>query len=270
MRTFDRVLKRSDKVVAVVPELPPNDPSPPSSTTSTESIKSVTAQIKDDRANQAYHFAALRMLQGEIDGLKAAGVNQDRIIIVGFSQGALLTNSYILSLARSRSAPNPPYAAIFSFSGDVFNRIPKPDEWSDNKVERTSCTLVAQVVFLSGGRNDNVLDQQRIKDTKKSIKNAFLGGGRNHVRIELMRGQGHTISHSQITRIMAVVRKLGERDKKRRQKAFDEARKKWKQEALARRREVRAEEVRQPHSLAGRGQSSRTTPTRPVLSSRTW
>ena len=75
--------------------------------------------------NGPYIWSALHRLHQELVSLDAEGIQPQRIVIAGFSQGAILANTYLQSLLEESSADHRTLLLprhILALSGTVFSR----------------------------------------------------------------------------------------------------------------------------------------------------
>ena len=137
--------------------------------------------------NEPYLLEALRMLAREIDALEQAGVRRNRIVLTGFSQGAILVNTYALSLAASDRRPSTPLAAIIALAGDDFPRIPSASDWA---TPASGDGPVTESLIVSCGAADQHFRPEVIRNCADRLASAL---GQAIVQLELLDGVGHYV-----------------------------------------------------------------------------
>ena len=153
--------------------------------------------------NTWYPYSFLRPVEENEPGLSSAlntidmllnkilntGVPQEKIIVLGFSQGACLTLEY-----AARNAGR--YGGIIGFSGGLIGEEINRDNYKAS-FERTP-------VFLGCSDIDFHIPKIRVDETEELIKN--MGGD---VTKRIYKNMGHTINRDEISFVQNLINQMG-------------------------------------------------------------
>ena len=129
--------------------------------------------------------SALRRVAGLIDELAGDGVTQDRVALLGFSQGACLSLEFAARTPRR-------YAAVIGLSGGVIG----PPGIARNY----QGSLAATPVFLGCSDIDAHIPVERVHETADVFR--ALGG---EVDERIYTGMGHTINRDELDAVRRLI-----------------------------------------------------------------
>jgi phospholipase/carboxylesterase len=144
--------------------------------------------LAPNASNEPWLSSALATLDSVIDHIMAAGVPLERIIVLGFSQGACLTLEYVARHARR-------YGGIVGWSGGLIG----PD---DTRRDYAG-SLAGTPVFLGCSDVDPHIPKARVDVTAEVVRR--LGG---EVTERLYAGMGHTVNQDEIDFVRAMMTAL--------------------------------------------------------------
>jgi predicted esterase len=138
-------------------------------------------------ANQPYLDSALGRLGSLVADLLARGIPSERIVVLGFSQGACLTLEFVARHARH-------YGAVIGLTGGLIGPPGTPRNYPGS--------LAGTPVFLGSSDPDPHVPFERVKETEAVLR-------RMGAKVELRRypGMPHTINEDELD----VCRKLLQR-----------------------------------------------------------
>lgn len=139
--------------------------------------------------NEPYLSSALDMVGGLVDGLNAAGVPSERIVLLGFSQGACLA---LESAARRPQR----YGGVVGLSGGLIG--------ADAELFAGSPKLAGTPVLLGCSELDPHIPLARVEATAER----FAASGAE-VTKRIYRGSGHGVNDDEIALIRALLKGLG-------------------------------------------------------------
>ncbi len=128
--------------------------------------------------NQPYLDNALEKVRNIVKFLEEKGVSKDKIVIVGFSQGACLSLEF---LARDQGL----YKGIISFSGGLIG--------SDDEARSHMGDLKGNSVFIGCSDNDPFIPVERVKLSEK-----VLSGLGASVKSHIYKGDSHTVTQEEL------------------------------------------------------------------------
>jgi phospholipase/carboxylesterase len=135
--------------------------------------------------NEPYLSDALNLLTATIQSIEEGGIPADRIILLGFSQGACLTSEYIARNARR-------YGGLCALSGGLIGPPGTPRDY-DGSLDGTP-------VFLGCSDVDFHIPVERVYETDEVLKR--LGGD---ITTSIYPGMGHTINQDEIEHVQNIV-----------------------------------------------------------------
>jgi len=122
-----------------------------------------------------------RALQTALD----AGIPADKIIFLGFSQGACLATEYP---ARNTQK----YGGIIALSGGLIG--------TDDEITGYTGSLDGTLVFLGCSDVDFHIPKERVEDSAKALEE--IGA---HVTMKLYPGMGHTVNDDEIAHVKQIM-----------------------------------------------------------------
>jgi phospholipase/carboxylesterase len=139
--------------------------------------------------NEPWLSSALRLLDDVVAEITGAGIRRERIMILGFSQGACLAVEY-----AARNAVR--YGGIVGLSGAL---IGPPDTH-----RKYAGTLAGTPVFLGCSDVDFHVPRELVDDTAEVLRR--LGG---EVTERLYPNMGHTVNHDELNFVNEMMQRLG-------------------------------------------------------------
>jgi phospholipase/carboxylesterase len=129
-------------------------------------------------ANQPYLDSALNKIESLVADLLARGISSERIVLLGFSQGACLTSEFVARHPRR-------YGAVIALTGGLIGPPGTPRNYSGS--------LDGTPVFLGTSDPDPHVPFERVKETEAVLS-------RMGAKVELRRypGMPHTINDDEL------------------------------------------------------------------------
>lgn len=139
--------------------------------------------------NQPGIFSGLQAIYDQITDLNKAGIPTDRIVLLGFSQGACLASEF--------AARHPQrFGGVVALSGGLIGPEINSDNYSGS-FEKTS-------VFMGCSDHDPHIPQERVYQTAE-----ILGSLNANVIKKIYPNMGHTVNEDEIEHIKQMLDKLG-------------------------------------------------------------
>jgi phospholipase/carboxylesterase len=135
--------------------------------------------------NEPYLTNALNTISGVVGELGAQGVADERIVLLGFSQGACLALEYAARNARC-------FGGIAGFSGGLIGPEGTPRDYSGS--------LAGTPVFLGCSDIDSHIPLARVHESAEVLRK--LGG---QVTEQIYPGMGHTIIQDEIVHAQKIL-----------------------------------------------------------------
>lgn len=128
--------------------------------------------------NEPYLSSALRRLGEVVEGVVREGVPADRVMLLGFSQGACLSLEFV--------ARNPTrFGGVMGFSGGLIGPEGTPRDYTGS--------LEGTPVFLGSSDPDPHIPVARVRETERVL----VGMGAT-VTTRIYPGMGHTVSEDEL------------------------------------------------------------------------
>jgi predicted esterase len=142
-------------------------------------------------SNEPWLSSALAAVDQVVAKVGAAGISHERIIILGFSQGACLALEY-----AARNAQR--YGGIVGLSGGLIG--------ADDEPRHDSGNFAGAPIFLGCSEVDFHIPQQRVQHAADALK--ALGG---NVTMRLYPNMDHTVNQDEIEFVRNMMAALAER-----------------------------------------------------------
>lgn len=138
--------------------------------------------------NQPFLSSALRKLETTLASIVAAGIAEERVVLIGFSQGACLASEFVTRHPRR-------YGGLAVLSGGV---IGAPEE-----ARHDAGSIAGTPVFLGCSDVDPHVPKERVEGSAEIF--GRLGG---EVTLKLYPGMPHTVNSSEIDAVRRLVSAL--------------------------------------------------------------
>jgi predicted esterase len=142
------------------------------------------------KRNEPFLSSALRMLQGLLERLGAEGFPPERVVLLGFSQGACLALESAARRARR-------YGGVVGLSGGLIGPEGTPRDYPGS--------LAGTPVFLGCSDIDSHIPLARVQETTRVLSQ--LGGA---VTERIYPGMGHGINEDEVRQVMGLLAKLAQ------------------------------------------------------------
>jgi predicted esterase len=139
-------------------------------------------------ANQPYLDSALVLIESLVTDLIARGIGSERIVLLGFSQGACLSTEFVARHPRH-------YGAVLALTGGLIGPPGTPRHYRGS--------LAGTSVFLGSGDPDPHVPFERVRETKEVL--SAMGAS-----VELRRypGMPHTINEDELDACRAIIKRI--------------------------------------------------------------
>jgi phospholipase/carboxylesterase len=138
--------------------------------------------------NEPWLSSALAVLDAAVAHIGSAGIPPERLILLGFSQGACLATEYAARHARR-------YGGIVALSGGLIGPEGAPRDYAGS--------LEGTPVFLGCSDRDPHIPKERVLETAQVLE--ALGGA---VDARLYPNMGHTINADEVAAVRKIMAKL--------------------------------------------------------------
>ncbi|MFN8511250.1 MAG: dienelactone hydrolase family protein [Thermomicrobiales bacterium] len=136
-------------------------------------------------ANEPWLSSALALLDGLVARVGEAGLSPERVVLLGFSQGACLATEFAARNARR-------WGGVVGLSGGLIGPDGTPRDYPGS--------LVATPIFLGCSDVDFHIPKERVIESAEVLKR--LGG---EVTMRLYPGMGHEVNQDEIAWVQALV-----------------------------------------------------------------
>ena len=138
--------------------------------------------------NEPFLSSALHMLDRLLDGVSSEGLELDRVVLLGFSQGACLGLEYAARHARR-------YGCLVGLSGGLIGPEGTPRDYAGQ--------FAGTSVFLGCSDTDPHIPLDRVHETARVLRS--LGAA---VTEQIYPGMGHGINDDEIKQVRTLLAKL--------------------------------------------------------------
>lgn len=135
--------------------------------------------------NQPWLSSALKVLDAIVRNVRDNGIPPEKIILLGFSQGACLALEYAVRHARR-------YGGLAALSGGLIG--PPGTSWNYGG------SLAGTPVFLGCDEEDYHIPRERVLESTGAMK-----GMGAEVSMQLYRNMGHTINRDEIKQVQVIL-----------------------------------------------------------------
>lgn len=135
--------------------------------------------------NEPYLTSALQKLSDLVSAIESAGIPPEKILLLGFSQGACLASEFVARNTRR-------YGGVAGLSGGLIGPPGTPREY-DGSLDGTP-------VFLGCSDVDFHIPVERVRETDEVLRG--LGAD---VTMQIYPGMGHTINRDELEHVQRIV-----------------------------------------------------------------
>jgi predicted esterase len=139
--------------------------------------------------NEPWVGSALSVVSRQIEAAAEAGIDRERIFLLGFSQGACLATQYVAEYPER-------YAGVFALSGGLIG--PAGSEFA------FSGDLAGTPIYLGCSNVDPHIPEERVRETADALE--LLGGS---VTMQLFEDAPHSVMSEEIEVIREALRAVG-------------------------------------------------------------
>jgi phospholipase/carboxylesterase len=138
--------------------------------------------------NEPHLSAALQLLSDLFRNIEESGIPADKIVLLGFSQGACLATEFAARNARR-------YGGIIGLSGGLIGPPGKSRDYDG--------TLDGTPIFLGCSDVDSHIPVERVYETEDVLRN--LGGD---VSCQIYPGMGHSINSDELQHVQRIMNRV--------------------------------------------------------------
>lgn len=143
--------------------------------------------------NEPWLSSALERVEAAVALATAAGIPRERVILVGFSQGACLTLEYVARQAQAGAR----FGGVAAFAGALIGSDDEAARWLHTP---PAGSLAGTPVLLACGTSDLHIPEARVRQSAEVF--TALGAA---VDLQLYPGVGHDIVGDEIERLTVMV-----------------------------------------------------------------
>jgi len=147
-------------------------------------------------ANEPWLSSALAVLGSLVERALDAGVPSERLVLMGFSQGACLASEFARRNPRR-------YGAVVAYSGGVIGPMGTKWDVAAGDADHGSGALDGTPVFLGCSDVDHHIPVERVHETAR----VFEAMGAT-VEKRIYPGMGHLVNHDELTYVQGLLRKV--------------------------------------------------------------
>lgn len=145
-------------------------------------------------ANEPGIGLGMQTIESVVDDLHAQGVPPDRVVLLGFSQGACLVSEFVARHPRR-------YAGVVALSGGLIGNGQVDDEVAPNdKAFNYQGSLEGTPVILGCSDMDAHIPVERVYQTQRVLTD--LGGT---VDLRIYPGMGHTVNDDELNAVRSLL-----------------------------------------------------------------
>lgn len=146
-------------------------------------------------ANEPSIENGLSTIDATLDALREEGVDEHRIFLIGFSQGACLASEFVARQPRR-------YGGVVVLSGGLIGNVQRSDaEPPDDKGFEYDGSLMNTPILIGCSDVDAHIPVERVRRTAAVL--AELGGD---VDLRIYEGMGHTVNDDELKAIRQMLR----------------------------------------------------------------
>jgi phospholipase/carboxylesterase len=138
--------------------------------------------------NEPHLSAALRRLHDIVLTIESRGIPSEKIVLLGFSQGACLSTEFAVRNARR-------WGGVCGLSGGLIGPPGTPRDYTGS--------LDGTPVFLGCSDVDSHIPVERVYETEEVMRS--MGGD---VTANIYPGMGHTIIHDEVQHVQEIIDKV--------------------------------------------------------------
>ena len=139
-------------------------------------------------SNEPFLSSALELIDRLLDGVSSEGLERERVVLLGFSQGACLGLEYAARHARR-------YGGLVGLSGGLIGPEGTPREYAGQ--------FAGTSVFLGCSDSDPHIPLDRVHETARVLQS--LGAA---VTEQIYPGMGHSINDDELKQVRTLLAKL--------------------------------------------------------------
>ena len=139
--------------------------------------------------NEPFLSSALELIDRLLDGVSSEGLERERVVLLGFSQGACLGLEYAARHARR-------YGGLVGLSGGLIGPEGAPRDYAGQ--------FAGTSVFLGCSDTDPHIPLDRVHETARVLRS--LGAA---VTEQIYPGMGHSINDDELKQVRTLLAKLG-------------------------------------------------------------
>lgn len=141
--------------------------------------------------NEPHLSSALRRVGALVEELGEAGLGAERVILLGFSQGACLASEFVQRNPRR-------YGGLAALSGGLIG--PEGTSW-----DTAAGSLDGTPAFLGCSDRDPHIPRERVEESARILET--MGAD---VEVRIYEEMGHTVNRDEIERVQEMIDGLGE------------------------------------------------------------
>jgi predicted esterase len=144
--------------------------------------------IEPTTRNEPWLTSALQLVEKILENIRLAGIKDEKIVLLGFSQGACLTLEYAARNGRR-------WGGVVGFSGGLIG--------AENELRHDRGNLAGTPIFLGCSDVDFHIPLERVEHSAEILRN--LGG---EVTLRVYPGMGHMVNRDEIQWVRELLDKM--------------------------------------------------------------